>query len=314
MLFSKKDTPDLPRRRRSQTQDPQRNTEESSSRRMFTRNQTLTGSISSRVSTLSEARAHLKSPRVHAHTLAATRRRVAGMLGVTLLICLGLYILVYQFIAHGSVELVGISRPGTELTERYEPILQEYFAVHPAERLAFLTNTDNLTAFVQTTSPEVEAISIEPTAQLGTSQFFFSVRRPAAGWLLGSDQQYVDDTGIAFDRNYYSDPVVRIIDKSGVPTKDGHVIASNRFLGFVGRLVGLLREQGYAVTQVTIPPNTTRMVEVGLKGIPYPIKASVDRMAGEQAEDIARVVRFLGRQGITPSYVDVRVKGKAYYK
>lgn len=313
MLFSKKKPVQLPRRR-SQTDDGQRASEQSQSRRMFTRNQTLTGSLSSRVSNIGEAHAHLKSSRVHAHSLAALRRRVTGHLGLTLLVCLGLYLLIYQFIAHASIRLVGVSRSSTELARTYEPLIQDYFAARPVERLRFLTDTDTLTAFVQTKAPEVKSIEIEPTAGLGTSQFLITPRRPAAGWLMAGNQQYVDDTGAAFTRNYYDTPGVQIVDSSGVPTKDGHVIASNRFLGFVGRLVGLIQQQGYTVTRITIPPDTTRLVEVGLKDIPYPIKVSVDRLAGEQAEDIGRVVRYLTKQGITPSYVDVRVKGKAYYK
>lgn len=313
MLFSKKKPSELPRRRHQATEE-RHSSEQSSSRRIFTRNQTLTGSLSSRISNVGEAHAHLKSSRVHAHSLAATRRRVTGHLGLTLLVCLGLYILIYQFIAHASIRLVGASRSSTELSRMYEPIIQDYFASRPVERLRFLTDTDTLTAFVQTKAPEVKSIEIEPTAGLGTSQFLITPRRPAAGWLLDGKQQYVDATGVAFTKNYFDTPGVQIVDSSGVPTKDGQVIASNRFLGFVGRLVGLIQLQGYTVVRITIPPGTTRLVEVGLKEVPYPIRASVDRLAGEQAEDIGRVVRYLTRQGITPSYIDVRIKGKAYYK
>lgn len=313
MLFSKKKSSELPRRR-SQATDERRSSEETRSSRLFTRNQTLTGSLSSRISNAGEAHAHLKSSRVHAHSLAAVRRRVTGHLGLTLIVCLGLYLFIYQFIAHASIRLVGISRSNGELSRTYEPIIQDYFASRPVERLRFLTNTDTLTAFVQTKAPEVKSIEVEPTAGLGTSQFLITPRRPAAGWLLANRQQYVDDAGIAFAQNYYDTPGVQIVDSSGVPTKDGHVIASNRFLGFVGRLVGLVQQQGYTVVRITIPPDTTRLVEVGLKDIPYPIRSSVDRSAGEQAEDIGRVVHYLTKEGISPSYVDVRVKGKAYYK
>lgn len=310
MVFSKQRSSDAPRRR----SQPSESTEAPSTRRMFTRNQTLTGSISSRISNIGEAHAHLKSPRVHAHSLAAMRRRITGHLGLTLLVCLGLYLLIYQFIASASIRLVGVSRSSTELARTYEPIIQDYLATRPVERLRFLTDTESLTTFVQTKAPEVKSIDIEPTAGLGTSQFLITPRRPTAGWLLAGSQQYVDETGVAFTRNYYDTPGVQIVDSSGIPTKEGHVIASNRFLGFVGRLVGLIQREGYSVTRITLPPGTTRLVEVGLKDIPYPIRASVDRSAGEQAEDTGRVVRYLTSHGITPQYVDVRVQGKAYYK
>jgi hypothetical protein len=41
---------------------------------------------------------------------------------------------------------------------------------------------------------------------------------------------------------------------------------------------------------------------------------SVDRPAGEQAEDAMRAIKYLQSKGMTPAYIDVRVGGKAYYK
>lgn len=243
LLPRKKKSSEVPRRR-NRSADPDRTSETSQSHRMFTRNRTLTGSRSSLISNIGEANAQLKSSRVHAHSLAVLRRRVTGHLGLTLLICFGFFLLIYQFIAYTPIRLVGISRSNTELAQIYEPIIRDYFASRPAERLRFLTDTSRLTAYVQHEAPEVKLIEIEPTATLGESQFIITPRRPAAGWLLGDKQQYVDEDGVAFTRNYFDTPGVQIIDNSGIPPQDGQVIASNRFLGFVGRLVGLIQQQG----------------------------------------------------------------------
>ena len=66
--------------------------------------------------------------------------------------------------------------------------------------------------------------------------------------------------------------------------------------------------------QVIIPASTTRQVELRIKKVSYPVKFSVDRPAGEQTEDMARVIKYLKSKGVNPDYVDVRVSGKAFYK
>ena len=92
------------------------------------------------------------------------------------------------------------------------------------------------------------------------------------------------------------------------------MLASDRFIGFIGRTVSRLQTQGFTASKVVLPASTTRQLLVSIEGLPYPIKFSVDRSAGEQAEDAARSVRYLAGKGITPEYLDVRVPGKAYYK
>ena len=82
----------------------------------------------------------------------------------------------------------------------------------------------------------------------------------------------------------------------------------------MGRAVGLSKTEGYNVQQVIIPSGTTREVELRVEGVDYPIKLSVDRSAGEQAEDMARVIKYLKDKNIKPEYIDVRVSGKAFYR
>jgi len=310
LIPKKKSKANAPRRR----QEPQQRAtnDELTERYSFQRNRTLTGSSSSRISSPNEGGAQLKSPRVHVHHLADTRRRIGGVLGIVLLVSLGLYLLISQFTAKVAVSVK--DTPQTSVQELYEPIIQDYFGQHPIERLRFLASSEELTKYVQTKAPEVETIDLEPSSNFATSHVVIKARQPITGWTINGSQQFVDASGTAFSRNYFTAPGVQIVDNSGVPVTSGQAVASNRFLGFVGRLVGFSQKRGYTVEQVIIPSGTTRQIELKIKDIPYHIKCSIDRPAGEQAEDLDRSIKYLQQRGMTPAYVDIRVSGKAFYR
>jgi hypothetical protein len=309
-LFSKKQ-PNAPRRRR-ETGTNERASESSLAQRYaFHRNRTLTGSSSSSVTSSNEANSQLKSPRVQAHELVRQRRHIGSVLLLVLVGAALLYALIAQFTAGVVVRVQDVS---TRLDPVYEQAIQDYLSSQPIERLRFLLSEKALGDFLQTAAPEVATVRVEGAAGFGKSEFVVTMRQPIAGWSMNGRQQYVDNTGTAFSRNYFASPKVQIVDNSGIQVDAGQAVASNRFLGFVGRVVGLAKGQGYVAQQVVIPTGTTRQVEVRLEGVPYPIKFSVDRAAGEQVEDMARSLKWLSGHGVTPQYLDVRVSGKAFYK
>ena len=277
----------------------------------FRRNRTLTGSASSEVVSAGRSDvAQLKSPRVRSHDLAQHRRLLGVVLfGVTLAVII-LFILVSQFTA--SV-VVRSTDARTQLDGTYVTEIERYLQAQPVERLRFMTNQAHLNQYLQSVAPEVLSVSADGSAGFGMSAFVVKVRTPIAGWNIGSAEQYVDNSGTSFARNYFDTPAVQIIDNSGVHAAIGKAVASDQFLGFVGRVVGLAAAGGHTVTQVIIPQGTTRQVELRLKDVPYPIKVSVDRPAGEQVEDMARSVRWLASQQQAPQYLDVRVSGRAFY-
>ena len=308
-LFSKKQS-DAPRRRREGAGG--RASESGLAERYaFQRNRTLTGSASSKVSSTNEAGAQLKSPRVQAHELVQKRRHLGAILFLVVATAVGLFFLISQFTAGVIVRAHDASM---RLDPVYEKTIQEYLSHRPIERLRFLLDKESLANYLRSETPEVADAEIEGSSGIGKSTFVLTMREPTAGWSIRGEQQYVDDSGTAFKRNYFSQPKVQIIDNSGIPVDSGQAVASNRFLGFVGRVVGLTKAQGYTIQQVIIPANTTRQVEIKLEGVVYPVKLSVDRGAGEQVEDMARSLRWLSGRGITPRYLDVRVSGKAFYQ
>jgi hypothetical protein len=311
-LFSNKKQPIAPRRRQqAQSQTPHSAEGDLDKRYSFQRNRTLTGSASSRIAVVGESKAQLKSARVQAHELTRQRRHIGVVLLLVLCCAFLLFGLISQFTAGVVVKAEDVS---VQLSPTYEQAIQSYLSSRPAERLRFLTDMERLSEYVQTKAPEVASVQSDGSVGFGESAFVVTMRQPIAGWSMDGHRQYVDSTGTAFSRNYFAPPGVQIVDDSGVPVQAGQAVASNGFLEFVGRAVGLSKTQGYKVTQVVIPEGTTREVELHLEGVAYPIKLSVDRPAGEQVEDMARAIKWFASHGQTPQYLDVRVSGRAFYR
>lgn len=299
----------LPNRRRMS----QNNTSDSMStepRASFRRNQTLTGSSSGKVSSTNELSATLISPRAHVHHLSRKRKHLFLKLIAVVVCLLVIYLLVSQIVASTSVR-VSQASVDQAAAKSYQKSIDNYLESHIFERYYPSLNQKKLLAYIQQDSPEVTSIDVSLTGEFGKAQTTLKLRKPVARWVVNGESQFVDEAGVVFSHNAYTNPGVIIEDKNAI--KNVQTVASHRFLGFVGQVVGALKKEGYTVSKVSIPLLTTRMLEVKVSKVPYVIKMTVDRKAGEQSEDAARVIRFLkGKQ--SPKYIDVRVENKAFYK
>lgn len=103
-------------------------------------------------------------------------------------------------------------------------------------------------------------------------------------------------------------PSVKILDEGGA-----HKIPS-RVSEYVGRLEQDFQALGLKVERAILPKGNSREIDIYLEGNPTFFKLNLDKDTAISAEDIARTCRYLEKQGIKPTYVDVRVKGKVFYK
>ncbi len=285
-----------------------------SERYAFRRNRTLTGSSSVHIASSNELNAELRSPRAHVHHLTNLRRRLLAYFAAVAMVSFGLYILVSQLVASTSILVAGSAPLSSPNQAPYQKAFESYYAARPVERFKFLLDRDALLAHVQASRPEVSSITIEPGANPGEASIIITARQPIARWSIDGVNQYVDGEGSVFAKNYFADPELQIIDNSGLQTSSTKLVASNRFLGFIGRVVAKCATNGLPISNVTIPTLTTRQVSMTLEGKSTEYKLSVDRSAGNQVEDIARINRYLASNNIAPGYVDVRISGKAFYK
>lgn len=281
----------------------------------FRRNRTITGSRSSAIASANENDAHLQSPRAIAHSLRRKRRSLGAVLGAVIAVVVLLLVTLHQFTATTTVALYGqVQAIDASETQRYRDIMDEYYGRHPAERLRWLLDTDQLATYMQQRgATEVQSIRDVAPVSFGNTLVTFQMREPLASWRVDGSNQFVDDSGTIFAHNFYNTPKVRILDESGVKRSDNRAVASGRYLSFIGQSVGQLRSYNLQPKNVIIPPDTTRQAQFELDdGIR--IKLTVDRPAGEQAEDASRAVAYLRGKQERVEYVDVRVGGKAFYR
>ncbi len=306
----------LPGRRKQSTESPSRATSaDLTNRYAFRRNRTLTGSSSANVASSGELNAELKSPRAHVHHLTSLRRRLFFYFSCISIAALGLYLLVSQLVASTTITVAGMSGSlSASDTSAYQKAADTYYAARPVERLRFILNEDAFVRHIQASRPETQSVRVEQGSALGEASVVIIARQPIARWDIGGSNQYVDGDGVVFSRNYFEDPSLQIVDNSGLQTDSNRLVASNRFLGFVGRVIAKSQAQRLSITKVTIPALTTRQVSVTVAGQATEYKLSVDRSAGEQVEDMARITRYMAAQNLKPGYVDVRISGKAYYR
>ncbi len=99
-----------------------------------------------------------------------------------------------------------------------------------------------------------------------------------------------------------------IVDESG------NSQISSRTREYIGLLEQDFKDMGYTVTRVVLPAGMSRQLYVDLNGEEMYFKVSMDRDTAVTAEDAVRMLKYLRDKDIHPSYVDVRLNGKAYYK
>lgn len=309
MSLLKKKKFNIPRRRLAND-----NIRVSNPSNIFQRNRTLIGSTSNRLDNLN-IKSGLESPRSHIHHLTTKRRKFFGILIVVITAIVFLWVLINNFTATVIVSTSSnVTMSKSVDISRYEKAIQDYLDNNPINRFKFLVNNAELTSYISSILPEVESVTQKNMIKIGETNFVVMMRTPVAGWAINNKQYYVDAMGVPFEQNYFSSPTVQIVDNSGVSLQTGQVSVSKRFLGFVGLIVSLAKINGYMVTQAILPANTTRELEIKLSGINLSVKLSIDRPAGEQIEDMSRAIQYFTSRNQTPSYIDVRVSGKAFFK
>ena len=307
LLHKKQQSKVVPRRRLNTDNDrlPSSNT--------FKRNRTFIGTTSSKLDSV-KIGINVESSRTHVHNLASKRRKALSIFIVSVLSAIFLWTLISNFTA-----TVVISNSNTSILKpindpKYSKVIQEYFEMNPLSRFRFFLNQEALSSYVSSQISEVEAVSLKDMAGIGMTNVDVKMRTPVAGWKIDNKQYYVDSKGVPFEQNYFADPIVQIVDNSGATLQTGSASVSKRFLGFVGLIVSLAQQSGYTVTEAILPANTTRELEIKLKDINLLVKLSIDRSAGEQVEDMSRAIKYFVSNNRMPSYIDIRVSGKAFFK
>lgn len=283
-------------------------------RDIFKRNRTIVGTRSNNVrSAANNSSNNLISDRAHVHHLSIKRRKVFSVFSMVFLAMIALFLLIINYTATPLIRLQDTSIIKSVDKAKYSTIINDYLKSNPPSRFSFILDSLKLTNYVSSVAPEVKSVTYRDMDSFGKTNFDVIMRVPVAGWKIGQKQYYVDDEGSQFEVNYFNNPEVQIVDESGISVNDT-IIASKRFLSFVGQVVALSKKYSYTVIKATLPADTTRQLAIKLKENGFTVRLSIDRSVDEQVEDMDRAVKYFIKHGLKPSYIDVRVSGKAIYK
>ena len=102
-------------------------------------------------------------------------------------------------------------------------------------------------------------------------------------------------------------PTIEVIDEAGTGV-------TSRMREYIAQVEQDLADVGLVANRAVIPAGKMREVHLFLNGYNFYVKMNIDKETAVSAEDTKRIVTYLTEHSLQPEYVDVRVKGKAYYK
>lgn len=281
---------------------------------IFRRSRTITGTKSVDVPVGAPDRGQFKTDRLKLIELRFHRRRILSALGGVVAAIVLLAFLVANFIVKPVVVFTQPISGANVQADPYVQSIQAYFDNHPFERFGALLKQTDLEAAVMHTHTEVLALGVERDWYGGNVRFTMTFRQPILAWQTGSKQFFVDAKGVAFSYNYFEPPTLAVTDQSGIPPDDSGIVASTRFVRFLGQLISAVNGYGLGTIEAVIIPPAPRQIDLRLEGRAYIIKTNTDRDAGQQAEDLANALKYFDRKNIKPQYIDVRVPHKAFYQ
>lgn len=280
---------------------------------IFRRSRTITGTKSTEVAASAQSRGHFKTDRLKLMELREHRRRILKSLGGVIVAAAILGFLVANFIVTPMVASVqkGAHQPNTDA---YKETIYRYFDEHPFERFGFMLRASEIETKVMVAHDEVLGISVGREWYGGGVQFDVAFRQPILAWKTAADHFYVDSQGVAFSYNHFAEPALIVTDQSGIPADQGGIVASTRFIRFLGQIVAAVNGYGLGEVEAVVIPPATRQIDLKLKGREYIVKTNTDRDPLQEAEDIAHSLKYFDQKNIKPQYVDVRVPHKAFYR
>lgn len=282
----------------------------------FRRSRTITGSSASTVRAATEDRGQLRSTRLQEHDLRRHRRKLSFYLVLSLTVVGLVGALLEQYSGNNVIISANSAEASTKDidTARYRQLAAEYYTDHPLEHFRFALNIDTFADTLRSKAPEIVDAEVVRGDGVLQGEVKLTFRRPVVSWTIKGEKYYVDANGEAFSVNYFAEPPVTVVDESGIDPNAG-VIASGKFLRFMGRVITLVNESGVTtVSGIVIPRGVTRQIDLKLANVPYPFKTNLDRDPAGQATDVINAYKYFTARGLTPAYVDVRVSSKAFYR
>jgi cell division septal protein FtsQ len=209
-----------------------------------------------------------------------------------------------------SVTHISVAAPAEEV--RLQAELQELVAKSWWSRNLVTVNVDEMESKLQQADPIIKTVTINrqwPHALAAT----ITLKQPSLGWSSGNQFYLVDVVGGAIGQLPPASKLPVVYDGSNLPVKTGDQVVSGRFVQFVTKLPAALSAQGLTATRFEVGETTLDLTVHTNKG--FRLLFDTSRPVEEGTHDLAAVQKTLATQKKVPAeYIDLRIKGKAYYK
>lgn len=129
--------------------------------------------------------------------------------------------------------------------------------------------------------------------------------------LLGEVMKIIDEKRSAGE---VVEDETEIVIETQIVDDDHNEQISSRVKNYVYLLENDLRDLGLKSIRAVLPSGKMRELDIDIEGVVPYFKVTIDRDAAVTAEDISRMIKYLKENNLEPTYVDVRVDGKAFYK
>lgn len=242
--------------------------------------------------------------------LVVRRRKIGMFFSAMAGLAVIIFIFLLQFMA--NVEVVDMA--GRELGDGYVAAVEKYFEEQPLERMVSQLREGELLASIQREFPEVGEISGVEFAGVAHYKISLKMRSAVAVWSVGQKKIYVDENGVAFEKNYGDEPEISVVDEAIYEVDSGVSVAGGSFVKFIGQLVSAANDSGLTVSEVKIPQDALRYVEVNFEEVAFPVKFSSVKSATGQVNNLKTALEYFNTNGKEPKYLDLRIEGKGYYR
>jgi cell division septal protein FtsQ len=180
----------------------------------------------------------------------------------------------------------------------------------PMQNNLLTLNTGKLTTSLIAIDPQLKAVEVHRHWP-STIEVIVTQKQPALAWSTGNQSYLLDRDGTVIGSLPSGSTLPTVVDGSNLPVQRGQQVVTANFVTFCNNLLTNLPAAGITVRGLRVQDTTFDLYVQTNKG--YQLIFDTTRPAADEVADLKTVEKTLA--GKVPSqYIDLRIKGKAYYQ
>ncbi len=198
----------------------------------------------------------------------------------------------------------------------YQQAASKLFASSWLNKNKITVNTAKVTAKLKEQFPELDQVIITLPLINHRPIVYLLASRPSIVLSTNSGKYILNEKGIAV-KNWdsltdQSFKLTTVDDESQLSTNLGQQVLPEQQVGFIFNTLAWLNQKGQTIQKATLP-NSYNELDIQIKDRPK-IKMNILEDAKEQVGAALAALSYVSKKNLHPSYIDVRVVGRVYYK